>query len=175
MSGKVKDITGQCFERWTVESFDRVESPHGAYFFCRCECGTVRSVCAKSLKTGSSKSCGCIQKLPVGEAACNSIYRIYRNGAKKRGLDFSLTLEQFKSITRRTCFYCNADPVNCHENRARHYNGPYVYNGVDRKNNKLGYTMRNCVACCADCNMMKRTMTVVRFIALCRRVANCHA
>ena len=58
--GKLKDLTGQKFGRWTVVS----RAPNGpkshAFWNCRCECGTERSVCHSSLVAGTSKSCGCL-------------------------------------------------------------------------------------------------------------------
>jgi HNH endonuclease len=55
-----EDLTGKTFGRWTVLS--RAEN-HGyqAYWNCRCECGTEKSVCATALRTGGSKSCGCLR------------------------------------------------------------------------------------------------------------------
>lgn len=31
-------------------------------------------------------------------------------------------------------------------------------NGIDRKHNKRGYTIKNCVTCCKVCNIMKRSL-----------------
>jgi len=48
---------GDRFGRWTVESGEI-----GGRVQCRCACGTVRSVNAGNLKSGASKSCGCLRK-----------------------------------------------------------------------------------------------------------------
>lgn len=167
---KIKSIVGQQFERWKVISFDRIKPNHGAYFVCQCQCGTIRSVLAKSLKEKRSKSCGCIQKLKKGEASCRSVYRSYKRDAFTRGYSFSLTIEEFKKITKQNCYYCNSSPQNCHKNIAKYYNGVYTYNGIDRKDNKLGYTAENCVACCNLCNKMKGTKTVNEFIEHCHKI-----
>ncbi len=39
------------------------------------------------------------------------------------------------------------------------------YNGIDRKNSTLGYTMDNCVTCCGSCNIMKNKFTEEEFIS----------
>ena len=62
MDKRIKDITGQKFNRWTVIKLD--EQKHkkkGAYWICKCDCGTIKSVWGASLRDGSSKSCGCLQ------------------------------------------------------------------------------------------------------------------
>ena len=174
MAGKVKDITGQRFGRWRVLGFRRVVPKHGAYFDCRCDCGIVRAVLAKSLKWGRSKSCGCIQKLTTGEAACRAIFRSYQRGAERRGLTFNLTLRQFKNLAQSNCHYCGSKPAQHHKNLARHYNGGYTYNGIDRRSSRLGYTVRNCVPACGICNLMKKTMSVDDFINHCSRIAVNH-
>ena len=171
MAGKVKDITGNKYSRWTVVAFDRIHGKHGARFHCKCSCGTLRSVFAKTLKQKRSRSCGCTQKLPKGEAARNSIFRIYRRGAKKRGLLFEITLDQFDALAQSDCYYCGNKPVQCHKNIARHYNGAYTYNGIDRLDNDIGYLQTNCVPCCGTCNMMKRTMVESTFVEQCRKIA----
>lgn len=60
MDKRIKDITGQKFNCWTVIKLD--EQKHkkkGAYWICKCDCGTIKSVWGASLRDGSSKSCGC--------------------------------------------------------------------------------------------------------------------
>ena len=60
--GKLIDLTGQRIGRWVVlgEATDKID--HRETWLCSCDCGTVRNVLAKSLKSGRSKSCGCIAK-----------------------------------------------------------------------------------------------------------------
>lgn len=55
---KLIDLTGQKFYKWTV--INRDETKKGtAYWICQCDCGTIKSVCGSSLRSGASKSCGC--------------------------------------------------------------------------------------------------------------------
>lgn len=60
---KVKDLTGQRFGRWRVlELAERRVSGNriAVYWKCQCDCGTVKIIRGGNLKTGNSKSCGCI-------------------------------------------------------------------------------------------------------------------
>lgn len=61
-----KDLTGLRFGRWTV--LGRVDADGAARWHCRCECGTERDVLGRSLKCGSSQSCGCLTKERVIQA-----------------------------------------------------------------------------------------------------------
>lgn len=64
LSSKYEDLTGLKFNNWLVLS--KAERPEttknrGTYWLCRCKCGTEKIVWGKSLKDGTSKSCGCIK------------------------------------------------------------------------------------------------------------------
>lgn len=57
---------GDVFERLTVVSGPtRKKSPNGQsfwYWICRCQCGAEREVREANLKSGISRSCGCLQR-----------------------------------------------------------------------------------------------------------------
>ena len=59
---KREDLTGQVFDRWTVIEFDHVSDSGHAYYKCKCECGTEKIVGAHNLKSGKTRSCGCLQR-----------------------------------------------------------------------------------------------------------------
>jgi hypothetical protein len=50
--------------------------------------------------------------------------------------------------------------------------GIYTYNGVDRVNNKLGYTVGNCVSSCIVCNVAKNDSSLEDFKKWIIRVFN---
>jgi len=54
----MRDLTDQKFNRWYVI---RKDSHNKSYYICRCDCGTVRSIRSDGLKSGASKSCGCLK------------------------------------------------------------------------------------------------------------------
>ncbi len=47
----------------------------------------------------------------------------------------------------------------------------YIYNGIDRTDNDLGYITTNVVPCCATCNYAKKGKTVEEFFTWARRIA----
>ena len=144
---------------------------HRLYRF-RCDCGK------KLVRTWGSpgRSCGCQRdaaaringlissSLPPGEAAFNSLYSNYREGAVHRGLVFELSKEEFKVLTQQVCYYCGCPP-SLYYRRVRKIAPPtsYRYNGVDRLDNSLGYTQGNSVPCCKTCNRAKQQMGEFEF------------
>lgn len=56
---KIIDLTGQKIGRLTV--IERDISRKGVYWYCKCECGKIKSIKSNSLTSGVSKSCGCLQ------------------------------------------------------------------------------------------------------------------
>jgi hypothetical protein len=89
-------------------------------------------------------------------------YPEYRYNAKKRGIDFKITVEQFKEITSKPCHYCNGFSTN--------RNPKSRGNGIDRKNSDVGYEINNCVPCCATCNFIKNNMGYEDFINYIKQV-----
>lgn len=66
-TGVLQDLTGRKFGLWTV--LKRAETRHyrgggqAVCWLCRCECGTVKSVPGRDLKSGASQSCGCLRSM----------------------------------------------------------------------------------------------------------------
>ncbi len=67
------DLTGERFGRWTViESAGRDENGRRRWL-CKCDCGTERVIPQDRLKSGNSKSCGCLQREVASERAKKGI------------------------------------------------------------------------------------------------------
>lgn len=138
-----------------------------------------------------TQSCGClnrervssgrahserVRRLPEGRAARNSVLGGYRHGARKRGLAWELTDEDFDRLTAENCFYCGSPPA-CRTKRVksvRHYNGDFVYNGIDRIDNAVGYIPGNVLPCCGICNKAKRDLPFDDFLVWIARLVEHH-
>lgn len=63
---QIEDLSGQRFGRYTVmcraESYVSKSGSSQSRWLCRCDCGNERIVFAQSLKSGKSRSCGCLQR-----------------------------------------------------------------------------------------------------------------
>lgn len=173
------DLTGQKFGRLVVIRKALTKNKR-AYWYCICDCGKEPIVMGKSLRRGDTKSCGCLKmervrtmarKLPLGESSFNQILLNYKRQARLRSLDFTLSREQFYKLTQCVCYYCGREPSQTHQGGpSKRLNGSYTYNGIDRKNNDIGYTDENSVPCCGTCNFMKKTLSVESFVSACTNV-----
>lgn len=144
---------------------------------CRCDCGNIIIVDSSHLNPSGTRSCGCLRTdnvrkavcLPEGRSAFNSLYSGYVRDARKRGLEFSFTKEQFEDIVTSNCHYCGAKPAR--EYARSWANGSFFYNGIDRKNNTIGYLPGNCVASCWECNYLKRGLDYGDFLSRVEAIA----
>lgn len=156
-----------------------------ARWVCQCDCGNKCTATGKSLRKQQKQSCGCIKRdqlktllkdlhkhneLPYGIAASNHLYSVYKIGAKKRNLVFELTIDDFRRITSDVCYFCGEKPKGCHWGVT--CSTPYIFNGIDRLDNSIGYVLSNCVTACKTCNWMKRVMTEEQFLNKCISIVN---
>jgi hypothetical protein len=77
--------------------------------------------------------------------------------------------EAFYVLIKRNCYYCRASSSN-YVRRKGYPN--FVYSGVDRLNNKLGYTSKNIVPCCRICNAMKEKLSEQDFLEHIYKIVN---
>lgn len=87
---------------------------------------------------------------PIGK------YNAYRNKAKSRGIDWTLTMEEFSGFWQNPCSYCG-DKIDTI--------------GLDRVNNQAGYSAGNIVSCCIKCNIAKNDMGLSEFQEWLGRIA----
>lgn len=86
------DLTGRTFGRLTVLGESDARKNNKVSWRCLCACGKIIIVSGNSLKTGNTKSCGCIHRevmrdiLTVHGKRETRLYRIWR-GVKNRCLN----------------------------------------------------------------------------------------
>jgi hypothetical protein len=86
----------------------------------------------------------------------------YVRSACVRDVDWNLTYEDCKTYFETPCYYCN-------------FKSDKGYlNGIDRRDNCVGYSKDNCVACCEMCNVMKCKLDDKIFILRCRHILSRH-
>ena len=83
------DLTGVRFERLVVESFSHTDKHRSAVWNCVCDCGNALSVRGQDLRSGNTKSCGCLKREKIIAASVTHgmegtrLYNIWR-GMKQR-------------------------------------------------------------------------------------------
>jgi hypothetical protein len=163
------DLNGERFGILTV--VEQVPSPknnEAIYWKCLCDCGKEIICLGHRLRSGNKKSCGCLFKKPWGVASFNYLLRQYKRDAERRCHTFELTEDEFFTLTQGDCFYCGKAPSQVMKHKGN--NGDYIYNGIDRINSSIGYTIDNCVSCCVQCNKGKMSLSQTEFYSLIDRI-----
>jgi hypothetical protein len=78
-------------------------------------------------------------------------FYMYQKKAEEYRLAFELSMDEFESLVKQPCYYCEIIQEK-------------GFNGVDRKNQKEGYISENCVSCCRVCNFIKGSLDNITFI-----------
>lgn len=109
-------------------------------------------------------------RIEEGKAAFNRIYKMYQRNAMTRNLEFNIGEKEFKELIGKECWYCGKLPSQVQ--KAKWSN--YIYNGIDRVNNKKGYVSGNVVPCCKRCNRAKDTQSLDEFLEWALAIAERH-
>lgn len=150
---------------------------HVRLWLCACSCGSTVERRSSQLLKGAVRSCGCLRSekararvlLPPGESGFRDLLRRYRTSATKKHQSFSLSTKLFKRLVTSPCYYCGAKPTQV--SRIEKGETSFLYNGLDRYRNDRGYSVRNTVPCCQDCNFMKGARNGDDFISKVRRIS----
>ena len=103
---KIDSMIGQRFGRLVVLSLDKsAHSKPGKYYLCECDCGTKKVILGSSLRSGHTKSCGCLQR----ESVANTGHKNVKNLIGQRfGKLVVLNLTGF-SETNKAIWHCKCD------------------------------------------------------------------
>lgn len=157
-----------------IECSKRDTNKREYIFKCLCDCGKIREVRKRHFTLTGTKSCGCIKKgrpkLNPGEVALNQFYNSYKMSAKRRNINFKLTKKQVETLSLKNCYYCGIPPEIRFSRQFNDLHGSRIFNGIDRKNNKLGYTIDNSVPCCKICNRAKNNLDELDFKEWIKRI-----
>ena len=116
MAMRVKDLTGKKFgDLIVVKRVDDYISPKGKHhlrWLCLCTCGNTCTIIGESLKSGGTKSCGCLKNANISKA--NKKYNTYNLsgeygvGYTNKSEEFYFDLEDYDLI-KDYCWYINND------------------------------------------------------------------
>lgn len=156
-SNRFIDITGKRFGKLVAIHPIGISNDNKVVWSCKCDCGNTANICGKNLRNGDTKSCGCYRKyVSVKNNQKDPYYWTYhqlQKTAKDTNKICQITFDEFLNhfVTVKHCHYCNS-PIKWEPHRKRGMSGAY---NIDRKDNKIGYTVSNCVVCCSFCNRIK--------------------
>ena len=84
-------------------------------------------------------------------------YNEYQRGAIKRNLEFTIEIDDFEELVNSNCYYCDE------------YNSERVI-GLDRLDSSKGYSIKNIVPSCSECNTMKNNASLDKFISKIKKI-----
>ena len=152
----MENLIGKKISRLTVLS----EEPKrkGVRFFrCRCECGNIKITRMSSLKNGSCKSCGCLQRERAAELCKKkkthgfSGTRFYKRWKALFNRCYNKNCKRYKDYGGRGIVVCKRwhkfenyrdDMLKDYLSASKKYGENKV--SIERINNNKGYTKKNC-------------------------------
>lgn len=179
------DLLGKRFNHLIVEEFFYNETNRTYYAKLKCECGNYTTATPLSLKQNKRFSCGKVgceffhrkRRDSAKKAAwtgCGDIWgskwSMWRLAAAKRGLEFSITVEQAWELFLQQDKRCalSGVPLTFGSAHAR----SSVTASPDRIDSSIGYVEGNVQWVHKDINVMKRSLSDIDFIEWCRKVVN---
>lgn len=167
------DLTGRKFGKLTV--LERIGETLS--YRCKCECGNEKIVNGDLLRSGRTKSCGCLKKLAPNkkadreEAMLRVEYSAIKKRNKSKGFKEVLTFSEFSKIVHKPCYYCGKayskeikDDSHTRTHNKHQVSSQVLHiSGIDRLDSSQGYIYSNCVPCCSVCNTAKLEMDVKDF------------
>lgn len=166
---------GDTYGRLVVVEHHHTDSHYRKFWVCRCSCGGSVITHSGSLRSGNTRSCGCLAKevsarkrKPDNGGEVTAVILGYKRHAERRGFVWNLSRDQVRGMLATPCHYCGTEPKN--KKVTKNSDKPFLYNGIDRVDNSLGYETSNVVPCCAVCNRAKGALTTQEFHAWIKRV-----
>lgn len=131
--GRAEDLTNQHFGKWTVLYRTLNDCRNKTMWVCQCDCDnhTIKPVTAKSLKDGTSTSCGCSRLETIQKKSQN--FRI----KNEKGNVIQKRCYSCKQMLPITEFWKNSAMIDGYSNKCK------KCNSYDLKENKYNYYKKN--------------------------------
>lgn len=150
MAGKIEDLTGKRFGRWTVVS----QAPKGKIpvrlWNCVCDCGNTQIIQTSTLNAGTSQSCGCLkaEKLAAREQthgmAGTPTYKSWQAMLTRTRDENNHQYPAYGGAGKGVCDRWNVREGGSFENFLEDMGLRPEGTSLDRINGNLGYFPENC-------------------------------
>lgn len=174
---------GDTFGRLTVKEARPYHKIYGGKkvsrmkWACECECGNHTEVATDLLKTGNTRSCGCLRKETTKKRSFQGyeeIYGIYWNnlkrGALSRNLEFDISIQYVWEMFLNQKRKCKLTGLDIHFTQDI-LTSPCGTASLDRIDSSKGYIRGNVQWVHKDVNRMKNNLSEDYFISLCKRIS----
>ena len=163
MSKKYQDLTGLPFGYYTAIRQDGCNSKGVPYWLCRCRCGNEKRVRVDHLLSGSTKSCGCLQRERRTTHGCwhKTWYEVYHSMMQRCGHLKGASERQLNDYRDRgiaVCHLWQKSPTAFGDWLLAH--GWRKGLQIDRIDNNQGYSPENCRVTTPKENLNNRRNTL---------------
>ena len=159
---------GETKGKLTIEQIIPGESGKHGYVICSCICGGERKIRVDEFRKENQNGCKSCGKGFYFKFE-NKLFNDYITRCKYKNLEFNLTFEEFKKLINSNCFYCNVLP-KLHKHKIGNTIREFKSNGIDRISSDEGYTIKNCLPCCDNCNFAKSNLRFTDFLNHIKRI-----
>ena len=144
---KFIDLVGQRFGRLIVIRFDGRDKWRKSYWLCRCDCGKEKIIGGNNLRSGNTKSCGCLAKnnaLKHGHTIKGKGTRTYESWHSMIQRCTNPKDKRYKDYGGRGITVCERW-LNSFPNFLEDMGDRPKGHQIDRMNNDKGYHKSNCL------------------------------
>lgn len=162
-NGKPVDLTGMRFGR--LKALYRIEDDRKeTYWLCRCDCGNQIAVSLTSLRSGNTRSCGCLHKDYLKNmdrskishkkhgaydkyGNCERLYGVWKGMRRRCNNPNSDSYKYYGARGIKVCDEWNNDYASFREWALEHGYNPNATHGectIDRIDNNSNYEPNNC-------------------------------
>jgi len=167
---KIEDLKNKKFGLLTVIKMSKTRKNNKVCWVCKCDCGNTHIVKAYCLKSGNTKSCGCLKRSGISNfRGFGYIGMTYWNnivhGATVRNLKFDITIEYINELyikQDKKCILTGLDLYLCSDKRKTA--------SLDRIDSLKGYVKGNVQWVHKHINYMKQDLKEEYFIKMCELV-----
>lgn len=139
---------------------------------CLCDCGKICFISWNKINYGQSTSCGCAKLLKGQESRkytgykeiSGSHFANIKNGAKRRNIEFNITIEYIWDLYIKQDKKCALSGINISFNSSKNNNLPHGTASLDRINSSKGYIEGNVWWVHKDVNEIKWDFTKEKFL-----------
>jgi hypothetical protein len=147
---KKEDLTGRDFGRLHVMGESENRKGRAVHWWCQCRCGELTCVAANNLKSGASKSCGCLREeqrkkrcTKHGQKKVGQVTKIYNIWLSMMQRCYNPKCSSYKNYGQRGISVCGR--WHSFENFYADMGDKPKGKSLDRRDNNVGYNPENVV------------------------------
>ena len=136
------DTVKKCSKCKTVKDFSDFQKANKGLYKLQSYCKTCQSIATNEWRLKNREYVNLNAR--IAATKISNRYTMSKRAAKRRGIEFLLSLSEYEAVVSQPCIYCN--------NKLHKVTSGI---GLDRLDNNKGYIANNVASCCEICNKIK--------------------